>query len=432
MRSTFGAAAGAAVLALLLTACGGGSTGGNVEGSGSGKVVVAVPSDDPGAIESRKAQAAAFMKANPDIQVQVLTVPSEGYDQKVLTMIAGGTPPDIFGSGDVQIPTIVSKHYALDLKPLIDKEGYDLADFYPQVVEGLTFNGQLVGLTDNWDTQVLYYNKSLFDAKQVPYPTEAWTWDDYVVAARKLTSGSGAAKTYGTVYDPWFVPIFDQIWSNGGEIFNADGTKCELSGPKAVEAMQWVADLLASGVAPTRNQLEQGKEAGELFETGRAAMLVGAGRWAAFDFNEVKKFDWAVAPLPKGSAGRANFFHLPMYAISANAKNKAGAWKFLKYMVSPEAVRVAAEHAQGIPSRRSVANDPKVAQNELAVEHDAYQPFLASLQTVRRAPYIANFPEIEDELEATLDTVILGKKRAADAAGPLCAKLDQILAETGP
>jgi multiple sugar transport system substrate-binding protein len=414
------------------TAKNGGKLSGN---SASGTVVVAVPADAPGDIALRKAEAKSFMSANPGVKVTVLTIPGETFDQKVTTMIAGGKPPDIFTSGDVVIPTIVQKHFALDLMPLVKRDKYDLSDFQQQVIDGLTYNGQLVGLTDNWDTQVMYYNQTLFDKAGVAVPDESWTWDDFLAAAKKLTTGSGSSKVYGAVFDPWFAPVYDVIWSNGGNVYNQDGTKCALAEPAATQSIQWIADLFKQGVAPSPSQLNAGgggMDAGQTFQAGRGAMLIGSGRWSAFDFQEIKRFQWKVAPLPKGTAGRANFFHLSMFAIASNSKNQAAAWKFLQYMVSPDGIRAGAKNAQGIPSRKSLVNDPAFTNNSLVTEHDAYQPFLVSLPTVHKAPYVPSFPQLQDKVDAALDAVWAGKKTAADVTPALCADLDKSLAAAKP
>jgi multiple sugar transport system substrate-binding protein len=427
----------AALVVALAAACApSGKSGSKLSGSSaSGTVVVAVPADAPGDIALRQAEAKAFMSQNPNVKVKVLTIPGETFDQKVTTMIAGGKPPDIFTSGDVVIPTIVQKHFAVDLMPLIKQDKYDLSDFQPQVTEGLTYNGQLVGLTDNWDTQVMYYNKTLFDKAGVDVPNENWTWEDFLVAARKLTSGSGSSKVYGAVFDPWFAPVYDVIWSNGGDVYNQDGTKCTLNAAPATQSIQWIADLYRQGVAPSPAQLNAGgggMDAAQTFTAGRGAMLIGSGRWSAFDFQEIKRFQWKVAPLPKGTAGRANFFHLSMFAIASNSKNQAAAWKFLQYMVSPDAIRLAAKNAQGIPSRKSLVNDPAFTSNPVVGDHDAYQPFLTSLPTVHKAPYVPGFPQLQDKIDAALDAVWAGKKTAAEVTPALCADLDKSLAASKP
>ena len=191
------------------------------------------------------------MKENPDVKVTFTVIPATAYSQKVQTMIAGGKPPDIFNGGDVQIPNYVEKNYVTDLMPYVERDDYDLGEFYPDLIENLTYDDKLVGLTDNYDTQVMYYNVDLFKEAGVAEPTSDWTWDDMVSAARELTSGSGSSKTYGVVYDNWFAPYFDQIWANGGEPYPADGTECGYDSSEAVKAFTQIQDLYEECLSPT-------------------------------------------------------------------------------------------------------------------------------------------------------------------------------------
>jgi multiple sugar transport system substrate-binding protein len=428
----------AAFSALALIGCsGGGGSGGGGSGAGastapprpsniSGKVVMTEPGDNPGDIALRRQLAAAFMKAHPNIKVEILVVPATSYDQKVQTMIAGGNPPDIFGSGDVQIPNMVQKNFVVDLKPYAQRDNYDLSDFYPQVLDGLTYGGKLVGLTDNWDTQVMYYNATLFEKAQVSPPTADWTWDDMTAAAQKLTSGSGTSKNYGVVYDNWFAPYFDQMWSNGADPYGPDGKTCGYDKPESIGAFNQIVSLYTSGLSPTPSQFaDRGAE--QLFLSGKVGMMIGSGRWAAYDLRDVKAFKWKVAPIPKGSKGRANFFHLSMFAIARTSKNPEAAWEFLKYMVSADGITAGLAAAQGIPSRQSVANATSFKESSFATEHDSVAPFETSLPTAHRAPYLANFNQVQDTVDAQLDSMWSLKSTPAEVLPKVCAKVAPLL-----
>ena len=422
MRKVKLGGAAALVLALLFscTPAGGGD-------ENPSDVLVALPADNPGDIELRNQLAKQFMKDNPDVNVKVQVIPANGYNEKIFTAVAAGNPPDIFNSGDIVIPTIVSKNYALDLTTFIEKDDYDLSAFYPEVIEGLTFEGKVVGLTDNWDTQVMYYNRELFDQAGLEYPDESWAWDDFVAAARQLTEGEGPEKVYGAVHGYWFAPVFSRVWANGGDVFSADQTKCLLDRPEAVEAIQSIRDLAEEGVIPTEQQLE-GQGPNQFLLAGRAAMAIDAGRWAAFELLD-GNVDWAVAPIPKGSRGRDNFFHLSMYAITRNSDSPDNAWEFLKYMVSPEAIKLAVEDMQGIPSRPKLAKAPAFKNNALVKRHDALEPFLESLPTAHKAPYVPNFEEYNNIIDGGLDPVWTGEETAAEAMPKICERVEEQIAE---
>ena len=371
------------------------------------------------------------MRENPDIPVQVTVVPVEAYDQKVTTSIGGGASLDIFNTGEVLLPSLVSRNSVLDLNAFVERDDYPMKGFFPEVIDGLTVQGKLVGLSDNWDTQVMYYNRDLFDAAGLDYPDETWDWNDFVDAARKLSSGSGIDQVFGAIHEAWFVPLWDRVWSEGGEIFNDDATECLLDQPESVKALQALADLYEEDISPSQPELDQGQDPLQLFVSGRAAMWIGPGRWAAYDLQDADIVDWAIAPKPAGSQGhpRANFFHLSLYAIASSSDNPDNAWKFLQYMVSPEGMKLGLESMQGIPAREKIARSPEFTDDPFVRQHDAYAPFIESLETVHTAPYLIRFDEAENAISAGLDPVWRGERTAEEATARICDEVDQILAE---
>jgi multiple sugar transport system substrate-binding protein len=426
MRGTRRMLAMLAVTALVAAACSEDETA-----NAPGTVVVMLPSDNPGDIALRRTQAEGFMQAHPEIKVEVQVVPSEGYNERVFTSIAGGNAPDIFNSGDVVIPSIVKRNVAKDLNEFVSRDNYDLGQFYPEIIEGLTFENQLVGLTDNWDTQVMYYNRDLFQQAGVAEPTVDWTWEDAASAAQRITSGSGDSKIWGMLYETWFAPVHDQIYSFGGEVFSEDGTQCLLDEGASVEALQSIVDMMSAGIAPQPQVFEQeGQDPFSTFAAGRAGMWIGSGRWSAFDLQGVKDLNWAIAPRPGGpDHPRSNFFHLAMYAITSASNDADSAWEFLKYMVSPEGITAAFESMQGIPSQPSLADDPKIIDTNIVRDHDAYQPFIDSLPTVRPAPFLPNFAEVDDAIGNGLDPAWRGEADVQSTASEVCQRVDQLLQE---
>ena len=426
----------AASMAIVTAACGGGGSGNSPSAPPpaptkvSGTVVMVMPGDNPGDLALRKQLAKKFTAENPDVKVTFTVVPATAYSQKVQTMIAGGKAPDIFNGGDVQIPNYVAKKYVLDLKPYVEREKYDLSDFYPEIIDNLTYENQLVGLTDNYDTQVMYYNTDLFKKAGVAEPTKDWTWDDFLNAARKITSGSGSTKTYGAVHDNWFAPYYDRIWANGGEPFPDNGKKCGFTSPEAVKAFTQIQDLYKEGLSPSPTAFAaNGTE--QQFLSGKVGMLIGSGRWSAYSLKDVKKFNWKIAPLPKGDKGRANFFHISMFAIPRASKNPEAAFAFLKYMVSEAGIKAGLANMQGIPARKAVAESAAFTKDPFNVEHNAVQAFTDSLPTVRRAPSLTNFSEVNDTATAKLNPIWSLKATPAEALPAVCAAIEPKLKADG-
>jgi multiple sugar transport system substrate-binding protein len=324
----------------------------------------------------------------------------------------------------------VQKNYVLDLKPYVQRDKYDVEQFYPQIIENLTYNGKLVGLTDNYDTQVMYYNTDLFKKAGVAEPTAAWTWSDFVAAARKLTSGTGSHKTYGAVYDNWFAPYFDQIWADGGDPFPDNGKKCGYDSPEAEKAFTQIQDLYKQGLSPAPSAFSA-NGAEQQFLSGKVAMLIGSGRWSAYSLKDTKKFGWKIAPLPKGDSGRANFFHISMFAIPRASKNPEAAFAFLKYMVSEKGIKSGLTNMQGIPSRPSIAESAAFKNSSFNTEHNTVTPFTESLATVHRAPSLSNFSEVQDAVTAKLSPVWNLKASPAQVLPDVCKTVTPMLQSGG-
>ena len=71
----------------------------------------------------------------------------------------------------------------------------DPARYYPLALEGFTDGGTQYGLPATFSNVVLIYNKALFDAAGLDYPTADWTWADEQAAAETLTDAD--AGVYG-------------------------------------------------------------------------------------------------------------------------------------------------------------------------------------------------------------------------------------------
>jgi len=211
---------------------------------------------------------ASFEAAYPGVTVQLEDVP-QGYGDKLLAEFASGTAPDVFQVGDGDVANFASKGV---LEPLDDyisgakgSDPLDTSVFYSAIADIGKVNGTTYLLTKDYSPLVIYYNKALFDAAGVAYPTDGWTWNDFLTAAQKLTvtDANGKISQWGVeLPDGWGDPywtrgILPVIYQNGGDIISPDGTKTTgyMDSDATVAALQWYADLfLKYKVAPDQSR----------------------------------------------------------------------------------------------------------------------------------------------------------------------------------
>jgi len=237
---------------------------------------------------------------NENVTVEFIHQPME-YEVKLNTLIAANETPDVVLLAGQNVLGYVEDGLILDQKPYFDEIGTDPYEFYvPAAVREI--DGQIACIASGLHTMMMYYNKSAFDAAGVPYPPstqeEAWTWDEFVAAAKALTSGEGVDKTYGIYIPPW--PTIWRVFvdSNNGSYYNDDWTRVTLDTPEAAEVFQKLADLrLVDQVAPTLDQIDT--FGWDIFLQGnRAAMFIDG----TFDMEYMIEWwgdDLGVAPLPK-------------------------------------------------------------------------------------------------------------------------------------
>jgi multiple sugar transport system substrate-binding protein len=370
----------------------------------------------------------AFAQLNPGLTTEFL--PHEG-DEKLVALIAAGTAPDVFESGEINIPTMERKKLAKPLDELMVRDRFDLEDFYPNVIDAQRYNGKLMSLTDRFGTQVLTYNRALFRQSGVPEPTAEWTYDQWLDASRRLSRPTVEPPVWGAFMPNWWGPIYDVIWAYGGEIFSEDGSRCVLNSPQSIEAVQFVADLwLRHGAAPPPSYTSQpGQGGGALFQQGRIGSQID-GIWVGPALSKIDGLDWYMVPKPVGPAGRANYLHMAIYAISYNAKNPDAAWEFLKFWTGKGGYdNKGTGWEQGRPARRSLVDHPRAAALTWMNERGLTAAYAQSVSTLRLPRKILDFFPIQGEITSALAKVWAGTESARVAIDSVVPTVNAMLAK---
>jgi multiple sugar transport system substrate-binding protein len=296
-----------------------------------------------------------FTAKNPNITVELVYIPSD-YSQKVQTMIAGGTAPDIIQLSE-DVHSYSSKGQIISLNDFVAKDSLDLKARYGET-GGLTtaysMNGDLYAMPDRGGALILYYNKDMFDAAGVSYPTKDWTWVEFLDATEKLTIRDGDTVTqYGFAAGGWWPWWMSFIYMNGGAVLDASGQPV-VNSAEAVEAIQFYNDLVYKyQVAPSpEDYANLGTNSPDpLFAQGKVAMST-TGFWGIGGLKDAT-FNWDIAPLFKNKNNATVVFGSGL-AISKDCKNPEAAWKLIEFLTSEEGQAPIVEFKQDAPA--NIAN----------------------------------------------------------------------------
>lgn len=329
---------------ILLAACGGGGTdGSDAGGKTQGDKVVTYALWDKSYAAAIEDVADKF-KEETGIEVKLEITPWAQYWTKLETAVTGKNAADVF---NVNIPRAIDYIENGVLEPL-DGINVELDKIPEQYLESYTgSDGKLYGIPKDFDTNALFYNKTMFDEAGIAYPDESWTWETWSDAAKQLTNE--AEGIYGMAVAPtWQGGYYETIYQNGGSPFIDGGKKSGFDTPEAIEGIEFWHSFVEDG-SGTPIELITNTNSNELLLSGKVAMAVDGSYQVPILFEEefgIQNID--VAPLPKGKE-RATTSNSLANVVFSGSKNKEAAKQWIEFLSSEESMKTVAEAGGIIP-----------------------------------------------------------------------------------
>lgn len=335
------------LMATSLTGCGGNTTPQTGSSDAASKaaenVTLKVACWDKATMPEFQTMTDAFTAKHPNIKIEMIDKPSAEYTNNLSVMLNGGSDLDAFWVKDAD--TMVSmqkKNQMADLTDYIKNAKIDL-NAYNGLAKNLELNGKTYGLPFRTDYYVLYYNKDLFDAAKVSYPTNDMTWDDFEAMAKKLTSGKGADKKYGAFIHTWQACVENWGVQDGKNTILTEGTNYDFFKPYYEMALRMQND----GSVQKYSEIKSANiHYSSPFMKGQVAMLP-MGTWfmstlIAKTKTGENKANWAVAtiPHPKNVSAGYTVGSVTPLVINQASKNKDAAWEFVKFATGTEGADV--------------------------------------------------------------------------------------------
>ncbi len=289
----------------------------------------------------------------PGATVTVDQVPWGQYWDLLKTDAASGDLPDIFNLSQDQFYYYASNDALLDLQPYFAQAGIDPTVWGAGEIDPYRYgdNQDVYSAPLNWDTVVMFYNKDMFDAAGLAYPTADWTWDDFAKDAAALTDPANGV--YGAaVYNDYQSGWANWIASTGVSPVATPGRgQCTLTEPGSIEALSFLKGLVDNGYMPTISQIggTNADDEYNLFKSGKLAMYSN-GEWQLPNAISDVPFNWDLVQLPKNpTTGESRaILHAVGYSISANTQNPDLAANLVQFLVSDEGEKFFAD-AGGVP-----------------------------------------------------------------------------------
>ena len=432
--------------ALLLAACtavapGGaapaaqtGGAAGATEGAAGQVTLTWALWGSPEEVASHQRVADAFMAEHPEIKIEIWNQPWDDYFTKIQALWASGDSkviPDVAFLWPT--PRYAAEGVLENLDPYIEASGYNLDDYWPGLLESAKYEGHVYGFPRDIESNIIYYNRDMFDAAGVEYPSNDWTWDDFLAAAEKLVQKDASGNT--TVYALASEGGKSTKWINqtgGGYLDDyVNPSKCMLTDPASLKGIQFFADMINNGLAMRPADLSQAGGDAAVFSSGQAAMILQNSSRVS-TFNEAG-LNYDVAPAPYPADGkRWNAAGGAAWVMSSGSDNKDEAWTFLEWLQSADGgQKIYTQAGEIFPALQSVANSPVFMTDTPPANKEAFI-IEAGASGVGGFGYFPEWGEIDGSiLGPGLDRVWAGEVSAEEGATETCAQMDAFLAENG-
>lgn len=365
------------------------------------------------------AQVAAFEEANPDIDVEVNLVPD--YDTTLQTTFASGAPPDVFYIDSSKLADLVEAG-------VVDIGGDKIENpegFYESLVNVFTYNGEFVCPPKDFSTLTLQYNKDMFDAAGLEYPTDDWTWDDLRAAAEALTgTNEEGQQVLGLILNPNLERWLPFLYQAGGSVLNDDWTEVTLDSEEARVALDFYAGIVQDGFGGTASAVDAGW-AGEAFGLGRAAMIM-EGNWVIQALvDQFPDINWGAVQLPGyPGGGEASMAFTVCYGVAADSDNQDAAWQLTNFLTGEEGGQLVAEAGFGpMPPRTALAETWLAARGE-----EIGQPFVDAAEVAHPWRFPVGFGDATDTFNAAIQLAFEGQATADDVIFETAAAAEEVLA----
>jgi multiple sugar transport system substrate-binding protein len=287
-----------------------------------------------------KALVKEFNASHKNLKVVLHLTPPNDDTSQLATAIRAGSPPDVVGLNDIDVPTFSHENALMNLTQYVNALPYKSA-LSPGHLALATIGNKYYGVPYLADLSVLWYNKKLFAEAGLNPNDPPTNYAQIMTDATKISAlghGIYGFSFAGDCQGCLGFTMLPSLWADGVHMINGPLGNQTANVANDAPLKTMLADyrtLWADKMVPLNDQTQTGLTWGADFEAGKVGILPGDYGIAAA-FKPSLAPDFADAPLP-GVTGDSysTFDGGDDFVIPAGASNPSGAWEFIKWALEP-------------------------------------------------------------------------------------------------
>jgi multiple sugar transport system substrate-binding protein len=361
---------------------------------------------------------AAFEDANPGITVEPSRYAYNDFKTALLTAVASGDVPDAVRMDIVWVPEFANQGALAQLDGSMPGFEDITAGVFPGPLATNAWQGHYYGLPLDTNTQVLLWNKSLFEAAGITDPPA--TMEEFADDACALADADNNQYGYaqGGTYFWAPAPVF---YAMGGKVTDEGITTSTgyINGPESVAAFTMLKDLYDQGCL-SPNLLGGGIATDAGHAEGNYAMIID-GPWMVDIYKgNYPDFQVNFASIPTGPQGTtSSVVGGEDIVVMEGSANQEAAMKWAAYLLSPEAQKMMASVGQ-MPVLTSLIGD-----SSLPTYFGVFQEQLKTAQA--RVPH-PKWSDMDNAINNAYQRMLRGEQTPQEALDQAAQEIDALIA----
>ena len=344
---------------------------------------------------------------------------------KLIADFAAKNPPDLSAEPGGWVQEFGQKGLLRPLNDFVEKDGKAIGfpeDWQAYAVDRNKLGDQYYGVQLHLTCATLVYNVDMLKAAGFDQPPK--TWEEFREVAKATSKGG----RFGFAPNPSSPGAYYWSWllQNGVSFYDPKTNKVTLDSPEAIEAIQFLSDLIHKDKAATKPVAGADYEGPQkLFTANRVAMII-TGPW---DVKPIRsgnpKLNWAVAPSLKHKV-QATFTGGVSLMIPKDAKHPNEAWDLMKRLVALDTELAATKEAGMTMPRKSWVENPAVQADPVIGSFGRCLPYAEDITAQLRLT--GKSAQIEKLLLSAFEEIVYNQAPAAEVLPRFTAEANAILA----
>lgn len=373
-----------------------------------------------------EATIAAFEEQHPGVEVGWIDLPASAIEQKALSSVAGGNPPDLINLNPAFSSKLARQGALVELSETIPADV--LSQYYPASLDATRIDGKLYGLPWYLSTQVSVFNRgNLEKAGLVGLPK----------TYRELAGHAAALQKVG--FQP-FMPNFgdgnkllEMLAMDGVSLLSADGRHAAFNTPEGRESFAFWVSLYRDGAIAKESLNLDHREVVDRFQAGQSTVLPAGPQFLALIKQNAPELysKLEVGPQLSGKSGKVGVGVMNL-VVPKGAKHSQEALQLAQFITNSENQLAFSKLVPILPSVKAAAQAEYFTQlpAEPNLEDRARQ---IAAQQLERAellvPPLPRHDELSKALNQAFQSAALGKSTPDEALAKAAADWDRILSK---